>query len=58
MSDNTYKCDVCGETYEKGLTDAEAAKQFESEFPGFEPDDCGVVCDDCFKCWSPIGEHP
>lgn len=33
----------------EGLTDDEAAEQLQDEFPGFAPDDCDLVCDDCYK---------
>ena len=46
---NTYKCAVCGEVHEKSWSDEEAAAELAENFPGFEPDDCGIVCDDCYK---------
>ena len=47
MSDNTYTCEVCGGTFEKGWTDAEA--EAERTANGWASTDCGVTCDDCFK---------
>lgn len=50
MKDNEYKCDMCGGVFEKSWSDKEAAKELEDVWGGkFEPDDCGVVCDDCYK---------
>ena len=48
MSD-TFICSVCKKTYNKELTDIEAEKQLEKEFPGFKKDECDIVCDDCYK---------
>jgi hypothetical protein len=45
----TYTCAACGETYAKGWTDEKAKAELEATFPSFEPEDCGVVCDDCYK---------
>lgn len=49
MKTNEYKCAVCKGIFTKELTDKEAIKQLEIEFPGFKPEDCDVCCDDCFK---------
>lgn len=46
---NKFTCAACGETFDKELSDEEAEAQLEDEFPGFTPDDCDIVCDDCFK---------
>lgn len=54
MKNNQYKCAVCKEVFDKGLTDAEAEKQLDKEFPGFITEECDLVCDDCFK---KIGGH-
>jgi hypothetical protein len=48
-----FTCAVCRETFDKGWTDEEAAAELGEVFPGFEPDDCGVVCDDCYKKMMP-----
>lgn len=47
--EDTYVCAMCGETCEKGLTDEEALEQLNDEFPGWEPEDCDLVCDDCYN---------
>ena len=44
-----FKCVVCEGVFEKELTDKEAEKQLEKEFPGWTTDQCDLVCDDCFK---------
>ncbi len=55
MSD-TYICAVCGETFDKGLTDAEAAEQFKREFPSSSQTvplaETDLVCDDCYQEFS------
>jgi hypothetical protein len=48
MSD-TFTCAICRKTFDKLLTDEEATAQLGGEFPGFKPEDCGVVCDDCLN---------
>ena len=49
MNSNQFKCAVCHKIFDKGLTDAEAEKQLEKEFPGQITEDCDLVCDDCYK---------
>lgn len=51
MDDDTYICAVCGERFEKGWTDEEAAAET-AELFGAEAaaaDDLEIVCDDCFQ---------
>lgn len=48
-TNNTYVCAVCQQTFEKALTDDAAEEQLAYEFPGFDTDDCELVCDDCFN---------
>ena len=48
----TFTCARCGETHDKGWSDAEAAAEAEGNFPGIDvtdPDEAGVVCDDCYE---------
>ena len=48
----TFTCARCGETHDKGWSDAEAAAEAEGNFPGIDvtdPDEAGVVCDDCYQ---------
>ena len=52
MSVDTFTCESCGETQEKGWSDAEAAAEAEELFPGIDasnPAEAGVVCDDCYQ---------
>lgn len=44
-----YRCAQCGKVFDKGWSDEEAAAELGRTFPGFEIEDCAVVCDDCFK---------
>lgn len=46
MSD-TFTCEVCGETYEKGWTDEEAIAE-QLEVFGTTSEDDGVACEDCY----------
>ena len=52
LPDNTYKCALCGNVYEKGWTDEEAAKEAK-EVMGIEDvndkRNVAIVCDDCYK---------
>ena len=43
----TYKCEMCHEEFEFGWGDEEAKQ--EAIDNGFDVNDCGVVCDDCYK---------
>ena len=48
----TFTCESCGETKEKGWSDAEAAAEAEELFPGIDvsdPTEARVVCDDCYQ---------
>lgn len=47
MSNNEFTCAQCGETFNKGRTDAEALLEKEIFFPG--DNNCELVCEDCFK---------
>lgn len=46
---NEYRCASCGETFEKGRSDDEAKEELSNTFPGWDEDDCDLVCDDCWK---------
>ena len=48
----TFTCEDCGETFGKEWSDEEAAAEAQGLFPGIDvtdPDEAGVVCDDCFN---------
>jgi hypothetical protein len=49
MKGNEYKCAICKGIFEETLTEEEAVEQLNEEFPGFTPDECDIVCDDCYK---------
>ena len=42
-----YRCEMCREAFGYGWTEEEA--KAEADKNGFDTDDCGVVCDDCYK---------
>jgi len=46
---NQYRCDACGGVFDKGWSDDEAAAELSENFPGFTPEDSGIVCDSCYK---------
>lgn len=56
MKNNEYKCENCGNVYEKGWSDDEAKKEAELYF-GKHPDNWNdrqaVVCDDCYTLMFP-----
>ena len=48
----TFTCENCGDTHEKGWSDAEAAAEAQELFPGInvsDPAETGVVCDGCYR---------
>ncbi len=50
MNNNQFKCAVCGNIYDKELTEEEAIEQLKEEFGEcLTPDDCELVCDDCYN---------
>lgn len=49
MTETTYTCACCYRTFNKGWTDAEALTELNEKFVGYSPDDCDLVCDDCYK---------
>lgn len=42
-----YLCEMCGYVFDSGWSDDEA--KAEAEVKGLDIDDCGIVCDDCYK---------
>ena len=48
---NEYKCAFCGGVFLKGWSDEESEKELNEDFPGWTPEDCNLVCDDCYKVW-------
>src|SRR6266567_841058 len=49
MNDQTYTCAQCDQTFIKGWSDGEAIAELKSSYPGFDIDDCKMICDDCYK---------
>ena len=49
MKKNEYKCEACGEIYEKGWTDEEAMEEADSIWGNELGDDPAIICDDCFQ---------
>ena len=48
----TFTCQSCGDTHEKGWSDEEAAAEAQQNFPGIDltdPDEAPVVCDSCYE---------
>ena len=48
----TFTCQSCGNTHEKGWSDEEAAAEAQQNFPGIDladPDEAPVVCDSCYE---------
>ena len=49
---DSYTCELCHETFEKGWTDeeanAEAQELFGTPQASEHPKDMAIVCDDCF----------
>lgn len=46
---NEYQCADCGRVFEKGWSDEKAKEELSNTFPGYDEEDCGLVCDDCWK---------
>ena len=44
-----FRCAVCRNVFVKGLPDDEALAELTESFPGFTPDECHLVCDDCYR---------
>ena len=47
--DNTFQCHLCRETFGKAWTDEEALEELNRDFPGYKPEECVILCDDCHK---------
>ncbi len=46
---DTYQCAACDGVFDKCWSDDEAAAERDENFPGLEPEDQAVVCDDCYR---------
>lgn len=47
-----YRCEMCGGVFRHGWSDEDALAELAATFPGFEREDCALVCDDCFKAYT------
>ena len=52
---NTYTCENCGHSYEKGWGDEEAKAESQSNWGNMPAEDLAVVCDGCHK--EMMGQH-
>ena len=43
-----FRCEDCGEIFDKGWTDEEALAELKQNFKGWPADECDLVCDDCY----------
>lgn len=47
---NTYTCAYCKGVFEKGWDDTDAEAELKEKFgEEYTPENCDVVCDDCYK---------
>lgn len=46
---NQFTCALCHDTFDKGWSEEESQAELAETFPGFKPDECDLVCDDCYK---------
>ena len=46
---NEYQCAMCQGVFEYGWSDDQSTTELSNNFPGFEKDDCAVICDDCYQ---------
>lgn len=44
-----YTCTMCGNTYTKAQSDADALKECDKNFPGADLSKVSVVCDYCYQ---------
>jgi len=56
MDSRSFKCEACGETFEKTRSDDEAQAEYESLFGADAVSDKVVVCDDCYRVLIPGGK--
>lgn len=48
MTNDTFTCSGCGETFEKGWSEEEARNEFAEVFPNMKIEEACLVCDDCY----------
>lgn len=49
MGDNEFRCESCGDVFEKSTPEPEALAELAQCFPGTPVEECGLVCDDCWE---------
>jgi len=49
LKPNEYRCEACNGVFEKGWSDDQARSELGEAFPGVGTEDCGMVCDDCYR---------
>ena len=49
MSEKTYTCAICGETYEYEWSDEEALAEFKAKYGDVPEEERDVICDDCYQ---------
>lgn len=54
---DTYVCAMCGGEFNEGWSKEEAAAECRELFGDLRPEECDVVCDDCFQKIHPEN-HP
>jgi hypothetical protein len=47
LATNQYRCDECGNIYNEAWTEEEALEEMKQN--GWVKNECGIVCDDCYK---------
>ena len=58
LAPNEYRCAVCRQIFNKGLSDEEAAEAYKKEFPNDPPlehIETDLVCEDCFNNLKTVG---
>lgn len=46
---NEFRCFACSRVFEKAWSEKEARDELDANYSGFAPDDCVMVCGDCYK---------
>lgn len=49
MKNDEYKCDMCGGVFKYMTKEEDVVKEFNTNFPGENVEDSGIICDDCYK---------
>lgn len=45
----TYECAMCHGVFEEDRPLDEREAGLQERFPGYTPEDCGIVCEDCWQ---------